>query len=225
MPDACGVSLADDSPKPGALAGSARLIDGTVLTYSEIETIICFTTGTMIQTPNGERPVETLRTGDMILTLDNGPQPLRWIGRKTVSATGTLAPIRFAKGSYGNHRDLLVSPQHRMLCRGRAAQLLVGETEVLAPAKSLIDDYQVTIDYGGMVTYFHILFDRHEVVIANGAPSESFHPGGAGLDTLADPSRDELFRIFPELRSNVGAYGPASRPCVKAGEARALAMA
>ena len=208
----------------GGLSGTATLIDGSVLTFSEIETIICFTAGTMIRTPRGERQIETLKPGDMVTTLDRGEQPLRWIGRRTVPATGVLAPIRFATGSYGNHRDLLVSPQHRMLCRGYAAQLLFGETEVLAPAKSLVDDFQVTIDYGGMVTYVHMLFDRHEIVIANGAPSESFYPGRCGLDSLSDPSRDELFRLFPALRSDAGSYGPASRTCVKGSEARALAM-
>ncbi len=209
----------------GGLSGTATLIDGSVLTFSEIETIICFTAGTMIRTPGGERPIETLKPGDMVTTLDRGAQPLRWIGRRTVPATGVLAPIRFATGSYGNHRDLLVSPQHRMLCRGYAAQLLFGETEVLAPAKSLVDDFQVTIDYGGMVTYVHMLFDRHEIVIANGAPSESFYPGSCGLDSLSDPSRDELFRLFPALRSDAGSYGPASRTCLKGSEARALAFA
>ena len=208
----------------GGLSGTATLIDGSILTFSEIETIICFTAGTMIRTPRGERPIETLKPGDMVDTLDRGPQPLRWIGRRTVPATGVLAPIRFATGSYGNHRDLLVSPQHRMLCRGYAAQLLFGESEVLAPAKALVDDFQVTIDYGGMVTYVHMLFDRHEIVIANGAPSESFYPGVCGLDSLSDPSRDELFRLFPALRSDAGSYGPASRTCIKGSEARALAM-
>lgn len=209
----------------GGLSGTATLIDGTIVTFSEIETIICFTEGTAIQTPSGERRIETLQVGDLVLTLDHGPQPIRWIGRRTVRATGDLAPIRFAKGTIGNHRDLLVSPQHRILCGGYMTQLHFGETEVLAPAKSLVDDFGVTVAYGGMVTYVHVLFDRHEIVLANGAPSESFFPGHHGLSTLTDPSRDEVFRLFPELRSNLAAYGPAVRPCVKAGEARALVSA
>ena len=186
------------------------------------DNIICFTEGTAIQTPAGERRIETLRPGDMVLTMDDGPQPVRWIGRSTVRATGNLAPIRFAKGTMGNHRDLLVSPQHRMLCTGHLPQLHFGEYEVLAPAKSLVDDFSVTIDYGGMVTYVHMLFDRHEVVIANGAASESFYPGETGLSTLSDASREELFRIFPELRCNLGAYGPASRTCLRPRDARTL---
>ncbi len=206
----------------GGLSGTATLTDGTIVNFSEIETIICFAAGTAIETPSGERRIEKLRAGDLVLTLDNGPQRIRWIGKKTVRATGALAPIRFTRGTIGNHRDLLVSPQHRILCGGYTTQLYFGEPEVLAPAKSLVDELGVSVAYGGMVTYYHMLFDCHQIVIANGAPSESFYPGGFGLDTLPDPSRDEIFRLFPELRSNLGSYGPASRVCVKASEARAL---
>ena len=186
------------------------------------DNIICFTAGTAIQTPSGERRIESLKAGDLVLTLDHGPRPIRWIGHKTVRATGALAPIRFQKGSIGNTRDLLVSPQHRMLVGGYLTQLHFGETEVLAPAKSLVDELGVTVAYGGMVTYYHMLFDTHEIVLANGAPSESFFPGSHGLDTLNDPARDEIFRLFPKLRSDLGAFGPAGRVCLKATEARAL---
>lgn len=206
----------------GGLSGTAFLTDGTMVTFSEIETIICFTEGTLIQTPQGERRIETLRQGDTVVTLDNGPQKIRWVGQKTVRATGALAPISFQRGVFGNHRELMVSPQHRMLVTGYRAQLLFGETEVLVPAKSLVDDFNVTTHYGGMVTYVHMLFDRHEIVIANGAPSESFYPGEQGLDTLTEPSREELFRLFPELRSDVNSFGAMSRTCIKATEARAL---
>ena len=206
----------------GGLSGTATLTDGTIVTFSEIETIICFSAGTLIQTPRGERRIETLEKGDVVVTLDNGPQPIRWIGKKTVRATGPLAPIGFAKGVVGNHRELLVSPQHRMLVQGYRAELLFGEPEVLVPAKSLVDDYHVTAHYGGMVTYVHMLFDQHEIVMANGAPSESFYPGESGLETLTDPARDELFQVFPELRTDIGNYGALCRSVVKASDARAL---
>ncbi|MEO0830380.1 MAG: Hint domain-containing protein, partial [Pseudomonadota bacterium] len=186
------------------------------------DNIICFTAGTAIQTPSGERRIESLTPGDLVLTLDHGPQPIRWIGQKTVTATGALAPIRFERGTIGNRRDLLVSPQHRMLVGGYLTQLHFGESEVLAPAKSLVDEVGVTVAYGGIVTYYHMLFDTHEIVIANGAPSESFYPGAFGLDTVDDPGRDEIFRLFPELRSDLAAFGPAGRVCVRATEARAL---
>lgn len=209
----------------GGLSGTATLIDGSTVTFSQIESIICYTEGTLIQTPCGERRIETLKVGDEVVTLDDGVQPIRWIGRRTVAATGHLTPIRFLKGAVGNHTDLLVSPQHRMLCRGYSAQLLFGEDEVLAPAKSLVDDFNVMTAFGGMVTYIHMLFDRHQIVLANGAPSESFFPASQGLGSLEEPARAEVFELFPELREGLGSYGPARRRCLKVTEGRLLASA
>ena len=208
----------------GGFSGTATLTDGTIVTFSEIENIICFTAGTLIQTPLGERRIDTLQAGDAVLTLDHGPQPIRWIGKKTVRASGALAPIHFRRGAIGNTRDLLVSPQHRMLCTGYRTQLHFGESEILAPAKSLVDECNITVEYGGMVTYVHILFDRHQIVFANGAASESFFPASTGLDAIEDAARNEVFKLFPELRNDLGSYGPASRVCIKPHEARALAM-
>ena len=222
VPGSIVYSNTDDTA--GGLSGTATLYDGTTVVFSEIENIICFTNGTRILTPFGERRVETLKPGDLVVTLDNGPQPIRWIGTKTVRATGDLAPIRFEAGAIGNETPLLVSPQHRMLSEGYAAQLHFGEDAVLAPATSLVDNDLVTVHYGGMVTYVHVLFDRHEIIFANGAASESYHPGAYGLQSIADPARDELFRLFPALRVNPADYGPTSRPCIRARDARALVM-
>ncbi|NNF23942.1 MAG: hypothetical protein HKN63_03935 [Rhodobacteraceae bacterium] len=61
----------------GGLSGTATLLDGTVITFEEIETIICFTQGTLIETAFGPRPVETLRPGDLVRTRDRGLRPLR----------------------------------------------------------------------------------------------------------------------------------------------------
>ncbi|MGB8623025.1 MAG: Hint domain-containing protein, partial [Paracoccaceae bacterium] len=122
-------------------------------------------------------------------------------------------------------RDLLVSPQHRMLCRGARAQLLFSESEVLVPALHLLGTPDATRQAGGTVTYVHLLFDRHEVIFAEGAASESFHPGHVGVDGILAPAREELFRIFPELRADMAAYGPTARLCLKKHEARLLAAA
>lgn len=189
------------------------------------DAIICFAAGTMILTPSGERRVESLSTGDLVVTLDSGPQPIRWMGSKSVRASGALAPVRFARGTVGNNRDLMVSPQHRMLVSRHRFRRLSGIEEALAPAIALVDDFRVTVAFGGMVTYHHMMFDAHQVVIANGAPSESFHPGGLALDTLDAPAREELFAVFPGLRSDMGTYGAASRPCLAEAEARVLSTA
>lgn len=201
------------SGTPAKPAGSCR---GTA------DSIICFASGTMIRTPRGERRIEHLREGDLVLTLDGGPQPIRWIASRTVRATGVLAPIRFARGALGNDRDLFVSPQHRMLLSGARVRRALGRDQLLAPAMALVDDAQVSVAYSGMVTYRHMMFDRHQVVIANGAPSESFHPGGIALDTLDRRERDELFAIFPGLRSDVTAYGDIARPGLSEPDTRRL---
>ncbi|MBN2905552.1 MAG: Hint domain-containing protein [Rhodobacteraceae bacterium] len=209
----------------GGLAGTATLVDGTVVNFTGIETIICFTRGTMILTPTGERAVETLRPGDLVVTADNGPQPLRWIGQRTVQAQGAVAPVRIRAGLFGNRRDLLLSPQHRMLYEGYQAQLLFGDHQVLIPASHLVDHHQVLEEPGGEVTYLHLLFDRHEIIFAEGARSESFHPGHVGLDAIMAPAREELFSIFPELRASPNAYGPTTRLCLKRYEAQMLGAA
>lgn len=186
------------------------------------EEIICFAKGTMILTPRGERRIEQLSEGDLILTLDSGPQPIRWIGCKTVRATGALAPVRFARGTIGNSRDLFVSPQHRMLIREKALRNRSADGEFLAPASALVDDFGIGVAFGGVVTYHHMMFDRHQVVIANGAASESFHPGAGALGTLDGRERETLFQVFPQLRSDTSSYGDASRPRLDFNETRLL---
>lgn len=209
----------------GGMSGTAILSDGSIVTFSEIETvIICFTAGTKIATPQGARKIEDLRPGDMVVTRDNGLQPVRWSGCRTVPALGALAPIRFSAGVLGNDVDLFVSPQHRMLIQGAQASLMFGESEVLASAKHLVNGTTVRHAPGGDVTYVHVLFDQHEVIYAEGAASESFFPGDTGLDSVEDAAREELFTLFPELRSSIGNYGETARMCLRAHESRLLRL-
>jgi hypothetical protein len=187
--------------------------------------VICFTDGTLIETPGGPVPVEDLRAGDLVMTFDNGPQPLRWVGARTVKAEGALAPVVIAQGALGADRDTAVSPQHRMLMRGWQAEMLFGEPEVLAPAIGLVNGDTIYRKSGGEVRYHHILFDRHQIVRANGMWSESFHPGPVGVSTLARATREEVLLLFPELRLDPEAYGPAARPGLKRREASVLVAA
>ena len=206
-------------------SGSVTMDDGTILNFSEIENIICFTPGTRIATPKGARDIATLQVGDMVVTRDHGLQPIRWIQSRTVPAIDSFAPIRIRPGVVtGQERDLLVSPQHRMMFQGYRAELLFGESEVLIAAKHLIDGIQVTQDEGGEVTYIHMMFDEHEVVYAEGAATESFHPGDVGLTAISDPARYELLALFPELRTNVNGYGQTARRCLKKHECELLIL-
>lgn len=183
----------------------------------------CFTPGTRIAVPGGEVAIETLKPGDLVMTLDHGAQPVRWIGRRQVDGRGEFAPVRFAAGIVGNRRALLVSPQHRMLIGGWQAELYYGEGEVLVAAVQLAVRPGICRQPQTLVDYVHLMFDRHEIILAEGAPSESFHPGSCLLDhDLA--ALAEVVAIFPQLRSRETRQALAlARPEARGRLARALA--
>lgn len=188
-----------------------------------INSIPCFVAGTRIRTPQGDRRVEDLRPGDLVSTLDDGPQPVRWIGRRQVAAEGAFAPIRIRAGTFGRHGTLMLSPQHRVLVGDGRAELLFGEPEVLVAAKDLVDGRAVTVCDGGTVEYVHILFDRHQVVFSEGLATESFLPGPQTTRSFETEIVAEICAIFPELDPDTGAgYSPAARRALRAYEAQVL---
>ncbi len=190
----------------------------------QVTSVPCFVAGTRIRTPEGERRVEDLQPGDLVMTRDDGAQPVRWIGQRAVAAEGELAPVRIKPGAFGNHRGLSVSPQHRILLRDSRAELLFGEREVLVAAKDLVNDQTVRRKPGGQVTYVHLMFDRHQLVFSEGLETESFLPGPQTTSILDQPVVDEICAIFPELDPLTGAgYGPTARPTLKRYEAELLA--
>jgi len=201
----------------------SKTADTAVLTVPKTKTsVICFTTGTMILTDRGERTIEDLRQGDFVVTRDSGLQPIRWIGQKTVEGKGKFAPVRIAEGLFGNDRPLLISPQHRMLHEGYDATLLFAEREVMISAEHLINGTTTTTEEMAMVTYFHILLDRHEVIFANGAATESYQPCHESIATIDAKAREELFSIFPELRADPSHYGDTARMVLRPHESIAL---
>ncbi len=225
------ISLADITftnldDNAGGLSGNFTMSDGTVVTFDEIENIICFTPGANILTNQGERAVETLAVGDMVVTRDHGLRPIRWIGKRTVRGHGDFAPVSVNSTVVGGGRKpLLVSPQHRILFTGYRAELLFGESEVLVPAKHLIDGRDVIQHAQDEVTYIHIMFDRHEVIYAEGIAAESFYAGDIALGAVEEAAREELFVIFPELRSAGGHHRETARTCLKRHEAALLVHA
>ena len=222
--DRTTINITNPIDVAGGISGTVQLLDGTVVNFANIENIICFVPGTMIATHAGLRKIEDLKVGDPVMTQDNGIQKIGWIGKTTVSAQKNFAPVHFAKSVFpGATDDLIVSPQHRMLVKGYRAELLFGQSEVLMPAIHMIDGKDVTRLYQEDVTYIHIMFEQHEIIFANGIPTESFHPGAFGVDTLADQAREELFTLFPELRSDLNQYGSTARMALKAREAKVLA--
>ncbi len=208
----------------GALTGTA--------TFSEIENVIpCFTPGTLIATPEGERRVEDLKVGDRVITRDNGIQEIRWYGQRQMSraelkANAKLQPVLIREGALGNglpERDMLVSPNHRVLVANDKTALYFEDREVLVAAKHLVGLEGIDAVQTGEVTYIHFMFDQHEVVLSDGAWTESFQPGDQTLRGLDRAQRDEIFALFPELETETGreAY-VAARRSLKKHEARLL---
>lgn len=191
--------------------------------YITINQVPCFVAGSRIATPDGLVAVEALRPGDLVLTEDEGAQPLRWSGRRVVPAEGDFAPIRIAAGAFGEHGELWLSPQHRVLVRDPLADLLFGDAEVLVAAKDLVNGTTVTRVEGGLVEYVHILFDRHQVVWSEGLASESFLPGPQAMRSFDAPMVAEIRAIFPDLDPATGhGYSPAARRLLRGFEAQVL---
>lgn len=137
-----------------------------------------------------------------------------------------LKPVLIRAGSLGEglpERDMLVSPNHRMLVSNDKTALYFEENEVLVAAKHLVDNKGVrTVETLG-TSYLHFMFDHHEVVLANGAWTESFQPGDQSLKGLGNAQRAEIFEIFPELKGEAGVEGyKAARKTLKRHEARLL---
>lgn len=163
---------------------------------------VSFTRGTHITLATGaQRPIEDLRSGDRILTRDDGVQELRWIGQTTSRATGAMAPILIRKGTLNNARDLLVSPDHRLMVYQRHDALGAGTPELLIPARHLVNGDSVVVQDGGFVDYFQLLFDRHHIVYAEGIAAESMF-----LDPVTEPA------LPPELLDRIaGISSPHQR--------------
>ncbi|MEJ6399080.1 Hint domain-containing protein [Yoonia sp. 208BN28-4] len=202
-------------------------IDGDL---SEGSSVICLTGGTLIDTPDGPRVIDDLCVGDLVLTRDNGPQPIRMIHDRRLSGESyrqsrKLWPVCLQAGSLGfglPRRNLRVSPQHRMLISHIRIGLLFGEDAVFARAKSLAASYEeIYVDSSlTEITYFHLVFDRHEVIFAEGAATESFHPGPEGIANLDADARAELFALFPELRYGARSFD-ADYPTLRSWELQA----
>jgi Ca2+-binding RTX toxin-like protein len=219
-------------------AGTVEFLDGVggpvtgTMTFSEIENVIpCFTPGTSIATPKGERLVEELKVGDKVITRDNGIQEIRWLGAKDMdwkqlALNPHLKPILVRAGSLGNglpERDMMVSPNHRLLVANDKTALYFEENEVLAAAKHLVNNRGIHEVETMGTQYIHFMFDNHEVVLSNGAWTESFQPGDYTLEGIGNAQRNEILELFPELKTAQGieAYQSARRT-LKKHEARLL---
>jgi hypothetical protein len=154
---------------------------------------ICFYRGTLVRTPAGDVAVETLKHGDLVLTHDGREVPVAWLGRQTVSTVFSdklrVLPIRIKAGALGENvpaRDLLVSPDHAMFVDG-----------VLIHAGALVNDTSITRESNvpSIFTYFHVEVADHSLILAEGAPAETFVDN---VDRLGFDNWNEYEALYPE---------------------------
>ena len=207
-------------------------LNGAVTNWAANPIVICFAAGTMIATPDGEVPVESLGVGDELCTWDGDIVPIRWIGRRHLSwwdlaVNPQLRPVRIFAGALGGglpRTDLVVSPQHRVLLEGPKIDLWFGTSRVLVAAKSLVDggraQFESQVDH---VTYFHLLLDGHQILSANGAPAESLLLGEQARSALGQAQMREVEQIFPELAAGVRPAAISREMTLRASEARVAA--
>lgn len=193
---------------------------------------ICFTPGALVTTPVGPRPVEQLREGDLVVTADDGLQPIRWIGAREMTGARlhTLPderPVLIRAGALWPGcpaQDIRVSQQHRVLLKGALVALNYGTPEVLVPAKALIGLPGIERDDSLCETRFiHLLLPRHGILTVNGMPTESFHPAMDTLYGLSNAHHARLLEVVPGLAT--GSYGMTARKCLRVLEAAALRVA
>lgn len=163
----------------------------------------CFGSGTLIATPKGERPIEELGVGDRITTQDHGAQEIRWVGGRTVRCGGMLQPICIQPHALGlglPHHPLILSRQHRILVTSRIAQRMFGTPDVFLSAHKLLGLPGVKLEReAAFVTYWHVLCDRHEVIFANGAPTETLYLGAMARHGMPDHALQEIQTLFPQV--------------------------
>ncbi len=161
---------------------------------------VSFARGTLITMADGtQRGIETLAQGDRVLTRDHGPQPVRWVGHATLRAVGAFAPVVISAGAMGNAGDLIISQHHRMFLYQRNRAKGVPTSEVLVQAKHLVNGETIFLREGAYVDYFSLVFDRHEIIYAEGIPAESLMVTEATLSRLPVELSAEVKAQFPGL--------------------------
>jgi len=192
--------------------------------------VACFTRGTSIRTNNRTTLVENLKPGDLVETADGDFKPVRLVLRRTLhvqdfSTSPKLRPICITAGAMGQGlptKDLMVSPQHRMLVNGPLCARMFDANEVLVSARKLSVLPGIYVDQDVTeVTYFHLVFDEHQVVFAENAPSESFYCGAEAINGLEEAARAEVLALFPDLDVAQGQW-PSARVMPKDSAQRSL---
>ncbi|WP_298862940.1 Hint domain-containing protein [uncultured Sulfitobacter sp.] len=182
------------------------------------DTAVCFCADTKITTPIGQKMIQTLKAGDMVMTLQNGAQRIEWIGVSQFNLRAQQVPIRFEAGALGAGRPshpLRLSPQHRVLLHSPIARRMFGKAEVFVSAKHLLGLDGISSDTNCRgVQYWHILCCDHTVLLANNLPTESLFPGPVARASLPLVAMERVARI---LKSRPQAF---DAPCHISPEAK-----
>lgn len=232
-----------DGYQQGAVDGivsTVAMVPGTSYTFNSARTshtqnnlyqdyLACFVKGTLIETADGPVAVEDLGAGDVILTLDHGPQPVlkvlsSYCDAAALAGQANLRPVCIRAGALGDgvpSRDLRVSPQHRFLVRSPVVRRMLETPETLVCAAHLTRlpgiAFQITPTD---VTYYHIVMKRHEIIVAEGTPTESFYCGPFAMMALSPAARAEIEALFPTLLA--GQAMPPARPIMRGKQQRKL---
>ncbi|MEQ3626815.1 MAG: Hint domain-containing protein [Celeribacter sp.] len=163
-------------------------------------TSIAFGRGTAITLADGRQvPIERLEPGMRVLTHNHGAQPLRWVARRTVRAVGASAPVVIGRGVLGNSADLVVSQHQRLFIYQRGADRIGRSADILVKAQYLVDGGRVFIRKGGFCDWFTPVFDRHEVIYAEGIPAESLEVNDATRPGLPEEIAEQVAEQLPRL--------------------------
>lgn len=199
--------------------------------YDDIEGALCFTDETLIETENGLQRAGDLTPGTRLKTLNGHFRKLRWVYHRHVSReellqAPELMPILFEPGALGENRPnrpTRLSAQHKVLIRSPRCELMYGHSEMLTPAKALVNQQTIRRDTSCRdVTYIHLLLDRHEILYAHNLEAESLDPAADALTALTPEARRELEQLVPDYVNARRDAGMLRRPALTLRETRAL---
>ncbi|MBY5931630.1 Hint domain-containing protein [Tateyamaria omphalii] len=213
---------------PGTTYDISFKNDGGGTPYGEI---VCFARGTLIRTPAGDVPVETLGVGDRILTLDEGAQRITWAAQRMILfPQGDDLPVWVAPHTFGTDKPYAptgLSPRHCVLQRNAAFRMMFDSAEVLVAARDCVDGDGITQGLEGKaIEYFHFMVDGHALVWANGMLTETFYPGPVARQSLDPIAHARLVALYPSLSDPAApAPFPRARQRVRGYELRATTAA
>ncbi|MEE4235428.1 MAG: Hint domain-containing protein [Anderseniella sp.] len=191
---------------------------------------VCFCTGTVILTPSGYRKIETLKAGEMVLTAQGEEKPILWIGKTDATVAEMQSsverrPIRIPADAFSPgvpFDDLFVSAQHRIVLWHVFADLLFGQSGVMVRAKHLLGACAETVIPTSSLSFFHVLLDQHDIVLANGLEAESFQPSQSNEIGMVPEMRNTLHKLVTRQFMNEAFHRPDVLPTLKQFEANAL---